>query len=165
VNALLLAQQLLEDRKLQRSFPQNRFRRANHALRIAAFGKRINATADKRNAPLMAISEHIGSLIPHYLLQSQKNVVSSPLAIGGRNVPRPGFSSKGSSNVQRSLGEHRASLAPKVGFVGASRCLLDIYDDLFSDCRDNFVMLCECLDENIQNSLLTVLLTVSSSAS
>jgi hypothetical protein len=51
-------------------------------------------------------------------------------------------------------------LAPEVGFVGASRSVLVTYDDFFPDCRDNFFMLSDCPNEDIQNSLLTVSLTV-----
>ena len=50
-------------------------------------------------------------------------------------------------------------LAPEVGVVGASSCCLNIYDECYSVCRDNFFVLCHCPDRNIQNSLLAVLLT------
>ena len=54
----------------------------------------------------------------------------------------------------------RFGLAPDVGFVGASRCFIDTYDELYPVCRDNFFVLCDCPTGDVQNSLLTVLLTV-----
>jgi hypothetical protein len=35
-----------------------------------------------------------------------------------------------------------------------------LYDDVFAACRDNSFMLCDCSNENFQNSLLTLWLTV-----
>ena len=50
-------------------------------------------------------------------------------------------------------------MAPEVGFVGASRCFLDTYDEYYSICQDHPFILGDYPNDHIQNSLLKILLT------
>ncbi len=53
----------------------------------------------------------------------------------------------------------RLGLALEVGFVGASRCFLNIYDELASVSQDYFFIREDYSNDHIQNSLLKLLLT------
>jgi hypothetical protein len=57
------------------------------------------------------------------------------------------------------LANHKA-VAPEVGFVGVSRCFLVTYAERFFIGRDNFFVLCDCPNRNIQSSLLAILLSI-----